>query len=57
MGVLEIKCPYCHRGTDIQAAADDCNFCRYNANFMSVKLRMEIFVCTLLQWMKATVVV
>ena len=27
-GVLEIKCPYCHRGTDIQTAAiEDSGFC------------------------------
>ena len=27
IGVLEIKCPYCQRGTDIQRASDDRSFC------------------------------
>ena len=31
-GVLEIKCPYCHRGTDIQSASDDRKFCLKKVN-------------------------
>ena len=32
-GVIEIKCPYCHRGTDVQAAAVmDSNFCLKNVD-------------------------
>jgi len=27
VGILEIECPYCHRGTDIQIATDDGSFC------------------------------
>ena len=54
VGVLEIKCPYCHRGTDIESAADNPNFCLVkidgklhldNTHAYYYQVQCQLYVC------------
>ena len=54
VGVLEIKCPYCHRGTDVQSAADNSNFCLVkvdgklfldHAHVYYYQVQCQLYVC------------